>query len=64
MQMSIQRLRWGLIAGALLLVVTLAAYIGYGRYRALQTYTRLLQRSGITITHETDGFTYSQSVQG
>ena len=45
-------------------MVTLAAYIGYGRYRALQTYTRLLQRSGITITHETDGFTYSQSVQG
>jgi lipopolysaccharide export system protein LptA len=64
MQMSIQRLRWGLIAGALLLVALLTAYIGYGRYRALQTYTRLLKRSGVSITHETDGFTYSQSVQG
>ena len=64
MQLSIQRLRWGLIAGALLLVVTLTAYIGYGRYRALRTYRQLLKHSGISITHETDGFTYSQSVQG
>jgi lipopolysaccharide export system protein LptA len=64
MQLSIQRLRWFLIAGALLLVATLVAYIGYGRYRALQTYTRLLKRNGISITRETDGFTYSQSVLG
>jgi lipopolysaccharide export system protein LptA len=64
MQLSIERLRWGLIAGALLLVVTLTAYIGYGRYRALRTYRQLLKHSGISITHETDGFTYSQSVQG
>ncbi len=52
------------MGGALLLVVTLTAYIGYGRYRALKTYQQLLQHSGISITHETDGFTYSQSVQG
>jgi lipopolysaccharide export system protein LptA len=64
MQGSIQRLRWVLIGGALLLVVTLAAYIGYGRYRALKTYSQLLRHSGVSITHETDGFTYSQSVQG
>jgi lipopolysaccharide export system protein LptA len=64
MRLTIQRLRWGLLAGALLLVVVLAGYIGYGRYRALRTYSQLLQRNGITITHETDGYTYSQSLKG
>ena len=64
MQLSVQRLRWVLIAGALLLVVVLAAFIGYGRYRALKTYSQLLKRNGITVTHETDGLTISQSLQG
>jgi lipopolysaccharide export system protein LptA len=64
MQLSIQRLRWVLIAGALLLVVVLAAFIGYGRYRALKTYSQLLKRNGISVTHETDGLTISQSLQG
>jgi lipopolysaccharide export system protein LptA len=64
MRLSIQRLRWVLLAGALLLVVVLAVYIGYGRYRAVSLYQRLIQHSGATITHDTNGFTYSQSVQG
>jgi lipopolysaccharide export system protein LptA len=64
MRLSIQRLRWVLLAGAVLLVVVLTAYIGYGRYRALSIYTRLLKHSGATITHDTNGFTYSQSVKG
>ena len=64
MRLTIQRLRWGLITGAVLLVAVLAGYIGYGRYRALRTYTQLLKRNGITITHETDGYTYSQSLKG
>ncbi len=53
-----------LLAGALLLLAVLAAYIGYGRYRAMSLYARLIKHSGATITHDTNGFTYSQSVQG
>jgi lipopolysaccharide export system protein LptA len=64
MRLSIQRLRWVLLAGALLLVGVLAVYIGYGRYRQLAIYKRLMKHSGISITHDTNGFTYSQSVKG
>ncbi len=64
MRLSIQRLRWVLLAGALLLVVVLAAYIGYGRYRALQAYRQIIARSGVSLTHDSNGVTYSQSVQG
>jgi lipopolysaccharide export system protein LptA len=64
MRLSIQRLRWVLIAGALLLVGVLAMYIGYGRYRALKAYRQILAHSGVTLTHDSNGVTYSQSVQG
>ena len=64
MRLSVERLRWALIAGASLLVLLLAGWIGLGRYRAVRTWQRILQRSGASLTHETDGFTYSQSVQG
>jgi lipopolysaccharide export system protein LptA len=53
-----------LIAGAAVLVLVLVAYIGVGRYRSLMVYRRLLRRSGVTLTHDTNGFTYSQSVLG
>ncbi len=64
MRLSIERLRWVLITVALLLVVVVAGYIGYGRWRALEAYRRILKKSGATLTHDTNGFTYSQSVQG
>ena len=64
MRFSIPRLRGVLIAGAALLVLVLVAYIGLGRYRSLMVYQRLLKRSGITLTHDTNGFTYSQSLLG
>jgi lipopolysaccharide export system protein LptA len=64
MALSIPRLRAVLIAGAALLVVVVAAYIGLGRYRSLQLYRRLIKRSGVSLTHDTNGFTYSQSLQG
>lgn len=64
MQLSIQRLRWVLLAGALLLVAVLAAYIGYGRYRMLSAYQRILARSGVQISRDSNGVTYSQSVGG
>jgi lipopolysaccharide export system protein LptA len=64
MTLSIQRLRWVLLAAAVLLVVVVTAYIGYSRYRAVRAYKRILARSGATFAHDTNGFTYSQSVQG
>jgi lipopolysaccharide export system protein LptA len=64
MQLSIQRLRWVLIAGALLLVGVLVVYIGYGRYRALKAYRDIIARSGVSITHDSNGVTYSQSLKG
>ena len=64
MALSIRRLRWVLAAGALLLVVVLVAYIGYGRYLALAVYNKLLHKAGVTISHDTNGVTYSQTQKG
>ena len=38
--------------------------LGYGRYRAVQAWKQILARSGATITHETNGITWSQAVRG
>jgi lipopolysaccharide export system protein LptA len=62
MRFTVSRLRGVLIAGAALLVLVLVAYIGVGRYKSLMVYRQLLKKSGITITHDTNGFTYSQSL--
>jgi lipopolysaccharide export system protein LptA len=64
MQLSVERLRWGLLAGGLLLVAVLLVLMGYGRYHAVEMWRRIVARSGATITHETNGFTYSQNVAG
>ncbi len=64
MRLSIQRLRWVLVAGALLLVAVLAVYIGYGHYRMMSAYRRILARSGATISRDSKGVTYSQSLGG
>jgi lipopolysaccharide export system protein LptA len=52
------------MAGALLLVGVLAAFIGYGRYRALKAYRQIIARSGVSLTHDSNGVTYSQSIKG
>jgi lipopolysaccharide export system protein LptA len=52
------------MAGALLLLGVLAAFIGYGRYRALKEYRQIIARSGVSITHDSNGVTYSQSLKG
>jgi lipopolysaccharide export system protein LptA len=64
MAFSIKRLRWVLAAAAVLLIVVLTAYIGYGRYLAQMVYTRLLKRAGVTVSHDTNGVTYSQTRKG
>ena len=63
MKASVERLRWVLAGAAVLLLVVLAGFVGYGRYKANKIWQGIVKRSGVHITHETDGFTYSQSVQ-
>jgi len=64
MKASVERLRWGLAGAAVLLLIVLAGFLSYGRYKARKVWRDLVKRSGIHISHETDGFTYSQSMQG
>jgi lipopolysaccharide export system protein LptA len=48
----------------MLLIAVLATYIGYGRYRALKAYRQIIARSGVSLTHDSNGVTYSQSIKG
>ncbi len=64
MGLSIQRLRWLLLVGAVLLVAVLAGFIAIGRWRAHNAYLRIMRQAGVHVTHDTNGFTYSQTVQG
>ena len=61
----VEKVRLGLIAGSVLLLVVLAGMFSYARYRAGKAWIdRLKARSGISIDQETDNYTISQSVQG
>ncbi|HVG27652.1 MAG TPA: hypothetical protein VM865_08615, partial [Acidobacteriaceae bacterium] len=59
-----ERLRWGLLASAVLLVAVLASMLGYARYRAIKAWRQIVAHSGATLSHDTNGFTYSQAVKG
>ena len=61
---SIRRLRWAMVAAAVLLVIVLAGYIGYARYRMHRLLSGLPDRFGVHISQETDHVTYSQTWQG
>jgi lipopolysaccharide export system protein LptA len=64
MKASVERLRWLLAGAAVVLLVVLVGFLSYGRYKAAKTWQNLMKHAGVHITHETDGFTYSQSLQG
>jgi lipopolysaccharide export system protein LptA len=64
MNVSIERLRFWLLAGAGLLVIVIAAFLGYAHYRAHRFLRDLPQKLGVDIRRETNNVTYSQSVQG
>lgn len=64
MRLWVERLRWGLLAGALALAVAVVALMSYGRYRAVKAWRNIVARSGATITHETNGVTWSQALKG
>jgi lipopolysaccharide export system protein LptA len=61
MRISVERLRVGLLAGAVLLVLVIAGFLAYARYRVRRTLVNLPARMGATITKEFNGYTYSQS---
>ena len=65
MMRRVEKVRLGLIAGSVLLLVVLAGMFSYARYRAAQLWlNRLKARTGISIEQETDNYTISQSVRG
>ncbi|MCU1319485.1 MAG: OstA family protein [Edaphobacter sp.] len=61
---SVERLRVWLLVGAGLLVMVIAAFLGYAHYRTHRFLKDLPGKLGVDITQETNGYTYSQSVEG
>ena len=61
MRTSVERLRIGLLVGAGLLVLVIAAFLGYARYRVGKVIADLPGKMGATITREANGITFSQS---
>jgi lipopolysaccharide export system protein LptA len=61
---SVERLRLWLLGGVGLLVVVIAAFLGYAHYRAHRFLTQLPAKLGIDVRQETNAYTYSQTVQG
>jgi lipopolysaccharide export system protein LptA len=64
MNVSIERLRFWLLAGAGLLVIVIAAFLGYAHYRAHRFLRDLPQKLGVDVRRETNNVTWSQSVEG
>ncbi|MDQ2835066.1 MAG: hypothetical protein M3Y50_15255 [Acidobacteriota bacterium] len=64
MKVTVERLRVWLLAGACLLVLVIAGFLGYARYRAHRFFRDLPKKLGVDIRRETNGYTLSQSVQG
>jgi len=64
MNVSIERLRIWLLVGAGLLVMVIAAFLGYAHYRAHRFLTNLPKKLGVNVRRETNGYTYSQSSEG
>jgi lipopolysaccharide export system protein LptA len=64
MNVSVERLRVWLLVGAGLLVVVVAAFLGYAHYRKHRFLANLPGKLGIDVRRETNNVTYSQSVQG
>jgi lipopolysaccharide export system protein LptA len=61
---SVERLRVWLLAGAVLLVMVVAAFLGYAHYRAHRFLAQLPAKLGIDVRQETNAFTESQTFQG
>jgi lipopolysaccharide export system protein LptA len=65
MSARVERVRVGLIAGSVLLLMVLVGVYSYARYRAAKGWiSRIQKRSGMSLVRESDGVTFSQSLKG
>ena len=64
MHLTVERLRLGLLVGAVLLVGVIASFLGYARLRGHRFLKDLPGRMGAELRQETNGYTYSQTVGG
>ncbi|MGB8258876.1 MAG: hypothetical protein WCE75_00935, partial [Terracidiphilus sp.] len=64
MRLTIERLRWMVLAAGVLLVVALGAFLAVGKWRRPFNKHDLPQRLGIEIQQEANGVTYTQSRGG
>lgn len=64
MRVSIERLRFWMLAMAILLVAGVAAFLGYSRWRMHRAVGELPGKLGISIEQSTKGFTFSKSEGG
>ena len=64
MKASIDKLRWTLAGGSLLLLTLLVAVVGYGRLRAARLWKNRLDALGIHVEQTTENFTVSKTVEG
>jgi len=64
MRLTVARLRLGIIVLACLLLLVLAGFFGYARYRLHRLAKDLPAKLGIDIQQTANGFTYSQSSKG
>ena len=64
MHVSVERLRFWLLAGAGLLWWRSAAFLGYRALSRDRFLTELPKKLGVDVRQETNSFTYSQTVKG
>jgi lipopolysaccharide export system protein LptA len=62
MNVSVERLRIWLLVGAGLLVMVIAAFLGYAHYRVHRFLTNLPAKLGANIRRQANNVTYSQSI--
>lgn len=61
----LERVRLGLVVGCVALLAGLVGLYSYGRYKAGKAWIdKIKKQSGASLVRETDGFTYSQTLQG
>lgn len=61
----LERVRLGLVVGCVALLAGLIGLYSYGRYKAGKAWIdKIKKQSGASLVRETDGFTYSQTMQG
>jgi lipopolysaccharide export system protein LptA len=64
MNVSVERLRVWLLVGAGLLVLVVAAFLGYAHHRAHRFLKDLPAKLGVDVRRESNNVTYSQSFEG